>query len=349
VKLPDGRVVPNASRATIFAAVIRSIARDAPRATLAALVLIVALTVLVTRRVTATLCVLGSVLLATLLTVGGAAWLGSGSNFLNFIAIPLTLGLGVEYAINVFERIRVESGDVAAGVESAGGAVFLCSLCTIIGYAALLVADSPALQSFGKYAIAGELATTSSAGGSCRGAARGAAHREPAARSTRRPRNAAPHPRGAPGEPPARPDGAKPGRICAPRTSTSRAAPASGDRGGAPRVAPAPPAMASVPRTPHRRPAPRTTRERDCRAAAGGATRPRSPSSSRGRGTRRATARGAARSVLGRGALRQPGDDLLDLRVAPGDAVATHACAPAAFRCAFAAAAAACLRSFARW
>jgi len=163
VKLPDGRVVPNASRATIFAAVIRSIARDAPRATLAALVLIVALTVLVTRRVTATLCVLGSVLLATLLTVGGAAWLGVRLNFLNFIAIPLTLGLGVEYAINVFERIRVESGDVAAGVESAGGAVFLCSLCTIIGYAALLVADSPALQSFGKYAIAGELATTSSA------------------------------------------------------------------------------------------------------------------------------------------------------------------------------------------
>ncbi len=163
VQLPDGRVVPNASRATIFAAVIRSISRDAPRATLAAFLLIVTLTVLVTRRVVASLSVLGAVLLATLLTVGGAAWLGVRLNFLNFIAIPLTLGLGVEYAINVFERIRVQSGDVAAGVESAGGAVFLCSLCTIIGYAALLIADSPALQSFGKYAIAGELATTSTA------------------------------------------------------------------------------------------------------------------------------------------------------------------------------------------
>ncbi|MBN2193805.1 MAG: MMPL family transporter [Polyangiaceae bacterium] len=163
VKLPDGRIVPNASRATIFAAVIRSIARDAPRATFAALLLIVALTVLVTRRVVASASVLGSVLLATLLTVGGAAWLGVRLNFLNFIAIPLTLGLGVEYAINVFERIRVQSGDVAAGVESAGGAVFLCSLCTIIGYGALLIADSPALQSFGKYAIAGEFATTTAA------------------------------------------------------------------------------------------------------------------------------------------------------------------------------------------
>jgi predicted exporter len=158
VRLPDGTIAPNASRATVFAAVIRSMARDAPRATFAALLLVVLVTVLVTRRWVASAAVLGSVAVAVLLTVGGAAWLGVRLNFLNFIAIPLTFGIGVEYAINLFDRIRFQGGDVVAAITSAGGAVFLCSLTTIIGYGSLLIADSPALQSFGKYAIAGEFA-----------------------------------------------------------------------------------------------------------------------------------------------------------------------------------------------
>ena len=93
-----------------------------------------------------------------LFTVGGAAWINTRLNFLNFVAIPLIFGICVEYAINLYERMRAHGGDVAAGVRSAGGPVFLCSLTTILGYGALLVADNRALQSFGRYAIAGEVA-----------------------------------------------------------------------------------------------------------------------------------------------------------------------------------------------
>ena len=48
-------------------------------------------------------------------------------------------------------------------MRATGGAVALCSLTTIIGYAALLVADNQALRSFGEMAILGEVACLSAA------------------------------------------------------------------------------------------------------------------------------------------------------------------------------------------
>ncbi len=48
-------------------------------------------------------------------------------------------------------------------MRATGGAVALCSLTTIIGYGALLIADNQALRSFGEMAILGELACLSAA------------------------------------------------------------------------------------------------------------------------------------------------------------------------------------------
>jgi predicted RND superfamily exporter protein len=163
VRLPDGRVVPNASRATVFAEMIRSMERDGPRATLAAFLVVIAVTLSVTRRLLPASAVLGSLLCGVLYTVGGAAWINTRLNFLNFVAIPLIFGICVEYAINLYERMRVHAGDVSAGVRSAGGPVMLCSLTTILGFGSLLAADNQALQSFGRYAIAGEMACISTA------------------------------------------------------------------------------------------------------------------------------------------------------------------------------------------
>ena len=157
VKTSDNEVAPNASRSTVFAAMIRAMERDGPLATFIAFLAVVLVTVVVTRSLRSTLSILGALLCGVILTVGGAAWLDVRLNFLNFVALPLTFGIGVEYAINLFERIRV-SGGVEDGVASAGGPVALCSLTTILGYGALIFADNMALQSFGRYAMAGELA-----------------------------------------------------------------------------------------------------------------------------------------------------------------------------------------------
>jgi predicted exporter len=163
VRLADGRVVPTVSRSTVFAEMVRAMGADGPRATFAAFLVVVMHSLLATRRLGPAAMVLGSLLAGVLFTVGGAAHLGVRLNFLNFVALPLTFGIGVEYAMNLYDRVEHLGGDPSEGVKSVGGAVTLCSLTTIIGYGSLLVADNQALQSFGYLAVAGEFSCITTA------------------------------------------------------------------------------------------------------------------------------------------------------------------------------------------
>lgn len=154
----DGTIAANASRAAVFAAMIRSMESDSPKATALALGAVILVTLLTTRRISAFAAILTSLCAGVLWMLGGAAWSGLRLNFLNFVALPLTFGIGIEYAINLYDRISVFKGDIRAGLISGAGPVMLCSLTTILGYGSLLFADNRALVSFGRYAIAGEFA-----------------------------------------------------------------------------------------------------------------------------------------------------------------------------------------------
>jgi predicted RND superfamily exporter protein len=90
--------------------------------------------------------------------------LGIKINFVNFIAFPITFGIGVDYAVNVMARyLRDGARDVTAAVRGTGGAVGLCSLTTIIGYSSLLVAKNVGLFLFGLLAVFGEVACLTTA------------------------------------------------------------------------------------------------------------------------------------------------------------------------------------------
>jgi predicted RND superfamily exporter protein len=158
IDLGDGSRAQTASRATIFAEMIRAMRRDGPLASLCALCAVVLVVVLATREVRGVLVVLGALLFGVVSMLGLAALTQDRLNFLNFIAIPITLGIGCEYPFNVFDRSRLLHGDVSGAVSRAGMAVLLCSYTTVIGYGSLLFADSQALQSFGRLAISGEIA-----------------------------------------------------------------------------------------------------------------------------------------------------------------------------------------------
>ena len=85
-------------------------------------------------------------------------------NFLNFVAIPITVGIGVDYAVNVVHRWRLEPpGSIARIVRETGGAVVLCSLTTTLGYLALLTSINQAVRSFGLVAVIGELTCVAAA------------------------------------------------------------------------------------------------------------------------------------------------------------------------------------------
>jgi hypothetical protein len=167
VALPDGTRVRSSGAAVVFAAMLDAVARDAPIATACSLVAVLLLVSSVARRQGAWLA-LASLATGVFWMVGGVAAAGVRINFINFIALPITFGIATDYGINLLLRYRLEhaAGTEAAlerSVASTGGAVALCSLTTVIGYGALLVADTQGLRTFGAAAILGELACVTSA------------------------------------------------------------------------------------------------------------------------------------------------------------------------------------------
>jgi predicted exporter len=148
----------------LSADIIASIVRDGPRASFLAFVGVIVVVIAIFRARWATVYVLLSLLIAVLYLFAGAMVLGVKINFSNFIAFPITFGIGVDYAVNIVSRYTQDGEeDAAAAVRSIGGAVALCSLTTILGYSSLLLAENRALHLFGLLAVLGEIACLSTA------------------------------------------------------------------------------------------------------------------------------------------------------------------------------------------
>ena len=152
-----GRTWVAASAGTVFGGMIETIHRDGPQVTLVALVGVIMLVIVMFG-------LRGAV--PVLLSLGmGIVWLGGmlgylhiKLNFMNFVTLPITLGVGADYAANIWARLRDEGPSAIGEVISAtGSAVVLCSTTTIIGYSTLLLASNRALRSFGLAADIGEI------------------------------------------------------------------------------------------------------------------------------------------------------------------------------------------------
>jgi predicted RND superfamily exporter protein len=144
--------------------IIASISRDAPIASAASFIGVIVIVLLVVGARRASLYVIGSLVVGVLWLAGATMLLHLKINFCNFVAYPITFGIGVDYAVNVMTRY-VQDGerDVTGAVRSTGAAVGLCSLTTIIGYSSLLLAKNRALYLFGATAVLGEIACLTTA------------------------------------------------------------------------------------------------------------------------------------------------------------------------------------------
>jgi uncharacterized protein len=158
ITLDDGTLVRTASRASVYAAMIESMRRDGPLATGASFLAVVLVVLVATHNLRGAVAVLSALVMGVVLTLGWAGFDDLRLNFLNFIALPITFGIGCEYPFNIYDRSRILKGDVTAAVKRSGGAVMLCSYTTIIGYGSLLVSDQQAVASFGRLAVVGEIA-----------------------------------------------------------------------------------------------------------------------------------------------------------------------------------------------
>ncbi|HEU4727263.1 MAG TPA: MMPL family transporter, partial [Kofleriaceae bacterium] len=160
--LGDGETVTTSGASVVFADIVESIAGDGPRVTAVAglgLILMVLLLVGPNRR---SLAVIVATTAGSLLMIAVCAVLDLKVNFLDFVALPITLGIGVDYAINIAHRHDHELNPVTT-LRTSGAAVFVCSLTTIIGYGSLLISDNLAIRGFGQASLIGEVACVTTA------------------------------------------------------------------------------------------------------------------------------------------------------------------------------------------
>jgi predicted RND superfamily exporter protein len=157
-RLPSGDVVRGSGSAVILADMLRAVVRDVPRAIALSLALTLLMVFAAFRR--------GPYLAAVLFTLavgcGGVAcfllFADVKLNFLNFAALPITFGIGVDYAVNVAQRYEADRGkNILDVLRTSGGAVVLCSLTTMLGYVALVGSHNAAIRGLGAIAAVGEL------------------------------------------------------------------------------------------------------------------------------------------------------------------------------------------------
>jgi uncharacterized protein len=152
----EHKTLDTSGSAVVFAAMIRSILHDGPLATGAALFVVLLFSFLIMRPRSAAVTAIATLLVGVVWMVGMAGMAEVKITFLNFIALPITFGIGAEYGLNVAQRYR-DDHDMIRAVGSTGAAVALCSWTTIVGYGSLLAASSRALRGFGLLAILGEI------------------------------------------------------------------------------------------------------------------------------------------------------------------------------------------------
>jgi hypothetical protein len=151
--------------AFVFSDMLKAMTQDGPKAVATAMVgsIVVVLLVLGVGRDARVTLACAAVGITGMLT---AAWaMGIKVNFLDFVALPITIGIGVDYGVNIVARARQSGGEHAGrkALVSTGPVVALCSYTTIVGYASLLFSQNRGIHTFGLSAMIGELTCLSAA------------------------------------------------------------------------------------------------------------------------------------------------------------------------------------------
>jgi len=155
LSLPGGKTVTTSGPSVIFADIITAIRKDGVVVTAVAAVGLVVMVLLLVGRTRRAVAVLAGTAVGSLVMIAVCALVGLKINFLDFVALPIALGLGIDYAINVAHR--AERDDPGIALRSTGGTVLVCSLTTMIGYASLLVSNNLAIRGFGLASLIGEI------------------------------------------------------------------------------------------------------------------------------------------------------------------------------------------------
>lgn len=110
---------------------------------------------------------LGTAVVANLWTFGLVGWLGEPLSLLTGLLAPMLVALGCVYAVHVLARYEEESERAGSSADAALATLLhvrrpggVAGLTTVIGFAALLITDVPAVFELGLYAMLGVASAT---------------------------------------------------------------------------------------------------------------------------------------------------------------------------------------------
>ena len=107
------------------------------------------------RRVSAVLLSVASLIFSGVLLLGMMSLLGWRWNLINLTALPLLLGMGIDYSIHMQNALDRFPGDPASAFQSIGRALLLAGATTIIGFTFLGFSSNLGMASLGRVCALG--------------------------------------------------------------------------------------------------------------------------------------------------------------------------------------------------
>lgn len=151
----NGKKFYPATEAMIFVDMINLMKQDAARAIGVVLASVFIVLLVAFRRLKHTIVVMVPVIIGMLWMLGLMVALDIRLNIFNMVVLPTVLGIGIDNGIHIFHRYQEEGGRVFHVVRTTGGAAFLTTLTTMLGFAGTLTASNQGLQSLGLVACLG--------------------------------------------------------------------------------------------------------------------------------------------------------------------------------------------------
>jgi len=156
LELPEGVVI--GGEPLVIADIVSTMEHDAPRMIVVSLLGSLFAVWLVVRLRRHGIITMVCGIAGVVVMIAVCALVGLKVHFLDLIALPITIGIGIDYAVNLVARDRQEPGIEARRLlATTGAAVMLCSFTTTVGYGSLLLSSNGGVRAFGLAAIIGEI------------------------------------------------------------------------------------------------------------------------------------------------------------------------------------------------
>lgn len=152
----NGKTYHPATEAMVFVDMLNLMRSDAKRAVAVVLAAVFIVLLVAYRNFSAALTVMIPILIGMAWMLGIMAIFGLRLNVINMVVLPTVLGIGIDNGIHIFQRYKEEGyANVRKVVLTTGGAAFLTTATTLLGFAGTMAAENGGLQSLGLAASIG--------------------------------------------------------------------------------------------------------------------------------------------------------------------------------------------------